>query len=63
MADPSELLSSFLLDLYGGDPFAAVYRASNEHREAHGPDCEVYPSVPVKMRLLESNFLSAYFLR
>ena len=54
MADPSdaELLSSFLLDLYGGDPFAAVYGASNEHREAHGPDCDVYPSVPVKMRLL-----------
>src|SRR3972149_5970555 len=54
MADPSdaELLSSSLLDLYGGDPFAAVYRASNEHREAHGPDCDVYPSVPVKMRLL-----------
>src|SRR3990170_8212655 len=56
MADPSdaELLSSFLLDLYGGDPFAAVYGASNEHREAHGPDCDVYPSVPVKMRLLAS---------
>jgi predicted O-methyltransferase YrrM len=52
--DPSgaELISSFLLDLYGGDPFARVYRASNEHREAHGPDCDVYPSVPVKMRLL-----------
>src|SRR3990172_3241849 len=54
MADPSdaELLSSFLLDLYGGDPFARVYRASNEHREAHGPACEVYPSQPAKMRLL-----------
>src|SRR3990172_7871424 len=54
MADPSdaELLPSFLLDLYGGDPFADVYRSSNEHREAHGPDCDVYPSVPVKMRLL-----------
>src|SRR3990172_4227668 len=54
MADPSdaELSSSFLLDLYGGDPFARVYRASNEHREAHGPACEVYPSEPAKMRLL-----------
>ena len=48
----SELLSSFLLELYGGDPFAHVYTASNEHREAHGPDCGVYPSEPVKMRLL-----------
>jgi predicted O-methyltransferase YrrM len=54
VADPSgaELISSFLLDLYGGDPFARVYRASNEHREAHGPACEVYPSEPAKMRLL-----------
>ena len=48
----SETLSSFLLDLYGGDPFAAVYRASNEHRQAHGPGCDVYPSEPAKMRLL-----------
>src|SRR3989304_4661407 len=52
MPDPSdaELISSFLLDLYGGDPFARVYRASNEHREAHGPACEVYPPEPAKKR-------------
>ena len=56
MPDPSdaELISSFLLDLYGGDPFASVYRASNEHREAHGPDCEVYPGAPVKMRFIST---------
>ncbi len=47
-----EQVSAYLLDLYGGDPYAHVYRASNEHREAHGPECGVYPSGPVKMRLL-----------
>lgn len=52
--DPSsrEQVSAFLLDLYGGDPYAHVYQASNEHRDAHGPECEVYPSEPVKMRLM-----------
>ena len=48
----SERASSFVLDLYGGDPFGHVRDASNEHREAHGPECEVYPSDPIKMRLL-----------
>jgi predicted O-methyltransferase YrrM len=54
MSNPSnsERLSSFILDLYGGDPFAHVRRASNEHREGHGPDCGAYPSDPIKMRLL-----------
>jgi len=53
-AQPSdaERLSSFILDLYGGDPFGHVRDASNEHREAHGSECEVYPSDPIKMRLL-----------
>jgi predicted O-methyltransferase YrrM len=48
----SERLESFLLDLYGGDPYAYVRDASNEHREAHGPECGVYPSDPIKMRLI-----------
>jgi predicted O-methyltransferase YrrM len=26
------------------DPFVHVYRASEEHRPAHGPECTVYPS-------------------
>lgn len=26
------------------DPFAHVYRASEEHRQNHGPDCTVYPT-------------------
>lgn len=48
----SERLESFLLDLYGGDPYAHVRQASDEHREAHGPACGVYPSNPIKMRLI-----------
>ena len=48
----AERLSSFILDLYEGDPYAHVRDASNEHREAHGSECEVYPSDPIKMRLL-----------
>jgi predicted O-methyltransferase YrrM len=47
-----ERLSSFLLDLYGGDRYAHVHAASNEHREAHGEECGVYPSDPIKMRLI-----------
>jgi len=50
----SERLSSFILDLYGDDPYAHVRRASDEHREAHGPDCGAYPSDPIKMRLLST---------
>ena len=54
MTQPSEpeRLSSFLLELYGGDPFGHVRDASNEHREAHGSECDVYPSDPIKIRLL-----------
>lgn len=52
MSDSSDRLTPFLVDAYGGDPFAHVRAASNEHREAHGPDCGVYPSGPVKMRVI-----------
>ncbi len=54
MTAPSDrqLVADYLLDLYGGDPFAAVREASNTHREAHGRDCGVYPSDPQKMRVL-----------
>jgi predicted O-methyltransferase YrrM len=56
MSPPSdpEAVSSFVFDLYGEDPYAHVRRASDEHREAHGPDCGVYPSDPIKMRLLST---------
>lgn len=49
----------YLLNLYGGDPFEAVYEASNTHRENHAhmlaggaQECGVYPSDAVKMRVL-----------
>ena len=48
----SERLSSYVLGLYGEDPYAHVYRASEEHREAHGEQCGVYPSSPLSMRLV-----------
>ena len=56
MTQPSdkERLSAFLVDLYGGDPYAHVRAASDEHREAHGADCGVYPSGPIKMRLIST---------
>ena len=48
-----------VLHLYGGDPFAHVFDASNSHREEHSrtlpggaQECGVYPSDAVKMRLL-----------
>jgi len=54
MSEPadSQRLASFLLDLHGGDPFARVRQESERHREAHGPACGVYPSDPLKARLL-----------
>jgi len=54
MTEPSDAqrLATFLLDLQGGDPFADVRQESERHREAHGPDCGVYPSDPLKARLL-----------
>jgi predicted O-methyltransferase YrrM len=47
-----ERFNSYLLTLYGGDPFAEVYEACEPHREAHGPDCAVYPAAPQKMHTL-----------
>ena len=51
---PAERLQEFLFDIQGGDPFAHVRAASDEHREAHGPECGVYPSGPAKMRLIST---------
>ena len=48
----TEGLQTFLLDLYGGDPFADVYDACQVHREDHGPACGVFPSNPVSMRIV-----------
>lgn len=48
----NQRLAAFLLELQGGDPFAHVREESNRHRQAHGPDCGVYPSDPLKARLL-----------
>jgi len=45
-------IDRYLLELHGADPYADVYSASETHREAHGADCEVYPSNPLKARLL-----------
>jgi len=55
----SDEVREHLLGLYGGDPFARVYEASNSHRENHArtlaggaQECGVYPSDAVKMRIL-----------
>ncbi len=48
----SERLSEYVVKLYGQDPYAHVYRASDEHRERHGDECGVYPSSPLSMRLV-----------
>ena len=48
----SQLINSYLLGLYGGDPFAEVYDACEPHREVHGPECGVYPASPQKMHTL-----------
>ncbi len=48
----SERLSQYVVNLYGQDPYAHVYRASDEHREAHGEECGAYPSSPLSMRLV-----------
>jgi predicted O-methyltransferase YrrM len=52
-------LNNFLLQLYGLDPFAPVYDASESHRAHHGlslpggeQECGVYPSNHLKMRIL-----------
>jgi predicted O-methyltransferase YrrM len=53
------------LDSLQSDPFEYVRRASDEHRESHGArlrggaqECGVYPSDPLKMRVL-SNIVRA----
>jgi len=48
----SERLSEYVVKLYGQDPYAHVYKASDEHREAHGDECGAYPSSPLSMRLV-----------
>jgi len=62
MAEPtdSQLISDYLVDLYGADPFAHVRVASNAHRVEHAASlgrggeqtCGVYPSDAPKMRVL-----------
>ena len=54
-------LNSFLSQLYGPDPFAGVYDASEAHRAEHGlslpggeQECGVYPSNQLKMRVIVS---------
>jgi len=55
----SDEVREHLVTLYGGDPFARVFEASNFHREEHArtlsggaQECGVYPSEAVKMRVL-----------
>ncbi len=55
----SDALNAYLLNLYGGDPFANVYAACEPHRLSHAAslaggeqECGVYPSVPEKARVL-----------
>jgi predicted O-methyltransferase YrrM len=45
-------INDHLLALYGGDPFAAVVRAAEEHRASHGQACGLYPAGPLVMRLV-----------
>ena len=47
-----EAFNTYLLDLYGPDPFAEVFDACEPHREAHGTECGVYPAAPQKMHIL-----------
>ena len=47
-----EQVEASLLELYGGDPFAANIHAADEHRAAHGPGCGLYPAGPHVMRLV-----------
>jgi predicted O-methyltransferase YrrM len=59
VSDQPDRLNQYLLQLYGGDPFAEVREASEAHRVAHAPslaggeqECGVYPSDQLKMRVL-----------
>ena len=45
-------LSRYILDLLGPEPYAGLYDASNQHREAHGQQCGVFPSSPLSMTLV-----------
>jgi predicted O-methyltransferase YrrM len=52
-------VNHYLIDLYGGDPFARVRQASEAHRVEHAAslaggeqECGVYPSDAPKMRVL-----------
>jgi predicted O-methyltransferase YrrM len=56
---PGNAVNKYLLDLYGPDPFARVFDASNAHREEHAralpggeQECGVFPSDATKMRVL-----------
>jgi len=49
--DEHAQIDQYLLDLFV-DPYHEVYSASESHRKQHGPDCEVYPSNHLKVRLL-----------
>lgn len=53
-SNASEHLNSCLLELLGGDPFGHVYEACESHRDAHGPECGVYPAAPQKMKVLST---------
>src|SRR3954465_15903938 len=44
-------LQARILALPGGDPFAHVIAAANDHRRKHGRDCGLYPAGPHVMRL------------
>jgi predicted O-methyltransferase YrrM len=49
-----ELLDRHVLNLYGNDLFAHVRDDSEQHRQAHGLVCGVYPSNPLTMRLVST---------
>jgi predicted O-methyltransferase YrrM len=55
----SQRINDYLRSLYGADPFARVFDASNSHRDEHAPtlpggeqECGVFPSDGTKMRVL-----------
>ena len=45
---------TFLQPVYGGklDLHVDLFRASEQHRSTHGPECSVYPSSPLNIPLL-----------
>jgi predicted O-methyltransferase YrrM len=58
-AEDQQRINDHLRGLYGDDPFARVFNASNAHREEHAPtlpggeqECGVFPSDATKMRVL-----------